>query len=494
MASLVHTLASTLPANDDHPYRTAEWRPQTREWNAVPEVVFGAIPRDIDGIYLRNTENPLHPAITRYHPFDGDGMLHMLELRDGRAAYRNRFVRTDGLEAESAAGRSLWAGLLELPQDAIREDGWGVRGRMKDASSTDVVVHRGEALTSFYFCGDLYRLSLATGETIGKASFGGKFPAWGVSAHSKVDPKTGELLFFSYSKEAPYLRWGSVRADGTLAHIVDVPLPGPRLPHDLAFTDRFVILNDFPLYWRPELLAEGAHVPKFDRSLPSRFAIVDRRNPSAPVRWFEAAPTYVLHFVNAVESGDELVLDGFFQKQPKPSSKGASSIEEAAFRSISYDGLQPVLHRWRFDLKTGKTTEEDLSTRYTEFGRVSPAYAGRAHRYVYAATGAPGRFSFDGLAKHDLKTGTEETIAFGPGVFGSETVMVPRANATSEDDGYLVTFTMDVNEDASYCVIYEAGRPSAGPICKLRLPERISSGTHATWATREEMRGATMID
>ena len=31
--------------------------------------------RIIDGIYVRNTENPVHDAIGRYHPFDGDGML-----------------------------------------------------------------------------------------------------------------------------------------------------------------------------------------------------------------------------------------------------------------------------------------------------------------------------------------------------------------------------------------------------------------------------------
>ena len=29
---------------------------------------------------------------------------------------------------------------------------------MKDASSTDVIVHRGTALTSHYQCGDLYRV------------------------------------------------------------------------------------------------------------------------------------------------------------------------------------------------------------------------------------------------------------------------------------------------------------------------------------------------
>ncbi len=491
-ATVVATFASTLPADDDHPYRTGAWRPNVREWDAVPEVVAGEVPADLDGTYLRNTENPLHPSVSAYHPFDGDGMLHLLEFRGGRAAYRNRFVRTDGLLAEAEVGAALWAGFIEANGDAVREDGWGIKGRMKDASSTDVVVHRGEALTSFYFCGDLYRIDLSTGDTLGKETWGGAVPDWGVSAHTKVDPATGELLFFTYSKEAPHLRVGAVGADGSLLRLVDVPLPGPRLPHDMAFTPNHVVVGDFPMIWREDLLEHGIHHPRFHRELPSRFAVVPR-DGSGEVRWFEADPTYVLHFVNAYEEGDEVVLDGFFQGCPLPSASGARSIEEAAFRSLALDHLQTVLHRWRFDLRTGSCTEEDLSERCTEFPTINPTLAGHPHRYTYAATGVPGRFLFDGLVKHDVVTGAETAITFGPGVVGSEAAMAPRVGSTAEDDGYLVTFTTDVDADASECVVYDAADPAAGPVCRLRLPERISSGTHATWAGREQLAGASLL-
>ena len=189
-------MLSTLPEDDDHPYRSGAWRPQHVEYDADDLDVQGELPDDLYGVYLRNTENPLHPAIARYHPFDGDGMIHKVSFRDGRASYRNRFVRTDGLRAEQEAGRSLWAGLAERPDHAIRTDGWGARGRMKDAASTDVVVHAGVAVASFYQCGDLYRLDPLTLSDLGKATWGGKFPRdAGVSAHTKVDDHTGELLF-----------------------------------------------------------------------------------------------------------------------------------------------------------------------------------------------------------------------------------------------------------------------------------------------------------
>lgn len=245
--TIVGKYLSTLPEDDDHPYRTGPWRPQTTEWDADDlTTVTGEVPADLDGIYLRNTENPLHPAFATYHPFDGDGMIHVVGFRDGKAFYRNRFIRTDGFLAENEAGGPLWPGLAEPVQLAKREHGWGARGLMKDASSTDVIVHRGIALTSFYQCGDLYRIDPYSANTLGKESWHGRFPFdWGVSAHPKVDNKTGELLFFNYSKQEPYMRYGVVDQNNELVHYVDVPLPGPRLPHDMAFTENYVILNDF---------------------------------------------------------------------------------------------------------------------------------------------------------------------------------------------------------------------------------------------------------
>ena len=116
---LVNRYLSTLPADDDHPYRTGAWTAQTGEWNGEWDRDDldgdGEIPTDLDGVYVRNTENPMHAPIGFYHPFDGDGMIHVMAFQDGRASYRNRFVRTKGFEAEAQAGEALWAGLAEHP-------------------------------------------------------------------------------------------------------------------------------------------------------------------------------------------------------------------------------------------------------------------------------------------------------------------------------------------------------------------------------------------
>ncbi len=387
---VVGKFLSTLPEQDDHPYRTGPWRPQTTEWDADDlTVVEGQIPHDLDGVYLRNTENPLHPALKNYHPFDGDGMLHIVGFRDGKAFYRNRFVRTDAFGEENAAGGPLWPGIGEPIELARRDYGWGARTLMKDSSSTDVVVHRGTALTSHYQCGDLYRTDPCTGEALGKEDWHAGFPSeWGVSAHPKVDDRTGELLYFSYSKHAPHLRYGVVDDTGHVVHRVDVPLPGPRLPHDMAFTDNYV-LNDFPMFWDPALLAHNVHLPGFHPDMPSRFAVIPRRGDTSQIRWFEADPTYVLHFPNAYEDGDEIVLDGFFQSDPVPADDGLGDKWQRRFRFLAMDRMQSRLHRWRFNLVTGEVREEQLSDNISEFGMINPGYAGHAYRYTYAATGNP---------------------------------------------------------------------------------------------------------
>ena len=245
----------------------------------------GELPADLDGVYLRNTENPVHPAIGRYHPFDGDGMIHLIGFRDGRAFYRNKFVRTDALLAEQQQGGPLWAGLAERP-DKAKRPGWGP-AHAQDASSTDVVVHNGFALSSHFECGDAYRMDPLTLDPRGKAAW---TPQRGTSAHTKVDEHTDELMFFNYSIDEPFLNYGVVDSTDSLVHYEPIDLPGPRIPHDMAFTQNYAILNDCPMFWEPALMSKGVYAPVFHREIPLRLGVLPAVAPmprsagSMPIR------------------------------------------------------------------------------------------------------------------------------------------------------------------------------------------------------------------
>ena len=486
--SLHHEWESLLPANDTHPYRTGAWKPQTREWTATNMVVEGTIPDDLHGVYLRNTENPLVPAAERYHPFDGDGMIHSIYFSNGAAEYRNRFIRTEGLLAELDAGGPLWSGLAESPLVAPRQDGWGARTRMKDASSTDVVVHNGVALTSFYQCGDLYRLDPISLDDNGREAWNGKFPDAGVSAHTKVDEATGELMFFNYQTTYPYMHYGVVSPTGDLVHYTPVPLPGPRLPHDMTFTENYSILNDCPLFWKEDLIERGIYATQFHRDMPTRLGVIPRYGTEKDIKWFECDATYVLHWINAYEDGDEIVVDGYFQFDPSPGVTPDATLEQRMFRFLDLFALQSRPYRWRLNMKTGTVKEGPLSDTITEFGMINALIAGKNYEWVYSTIPAVGWFGFEGIIKHNVVTGTEENYRLPEGVYASETVFAPRPSSRSEDDGYLITFTMDVVNDLSQCLIFDAQNVSDGPVARIQLPERICSGTHATWAAASTLR------
>ena len=478
----VNTVESSL-LTKDHPYMQGAWETFYDEYNAVNLDAIGEIPKDLDGVYIRNTENQVHEPIGRFHPFDGDGMLHSIVFNQGKADYRNRFIQTEGFQVEQTFKKSKWAGLMERPGSS-ELPGWGAQGCLKDTSSTDVVVHNGKVLTTFYQCGDGYSMDPLTLDPAGKVNWA---PSNGISAHTKVDLKTGELLFFNYSKQAPFMNYGVVDKDDNLIHYTPIPLPGPRLPHDMAFTSNYSILNDLPLFWDEEMLKRNIHATKL-HDLPSRFAIIPRFGSEKDIKWFEANPTYCLHWNNAYESGDEIIVEGYFQENPEPGNyEGAPRGLERMMAFLDNHLLKPRLHRWRFNLKTGKTVEESLDDKVLEFGAINQQYACAKHRFTYSMMPTKGWFTFDGITKHDHVTGKCEVYEFGMGIFGSEVCFAPRINSRDEDDGYLISIITDVNKKTSACVLFDAKNISNGPICTLPLPQQICSGTHATWAQMNEL-------
>jgi carotenoid cleavage dioxygenase len=118
----------------------------------------------------------------------------------------------------------------------------------------------------------------------------------------------------------------------------------------------------------------------------------------------------------------------------------------------------------------------------SEFPSMHYARPGRRHRYVWSMTAPRGWFLFDGLVRFDLETGAEQRWQFPDGVYASESPMAPRPGATAEDDGWLVTFTTDAALARSECQVSTRRGSPRGPVARIALPARISSGTHACWA------------
>ena len=175
------------------------------------------------GRLLRNGPNPIAPDPAEYHWFIGDGMLHAIELRDGKAAsYRNRWVRTD--QALDLLGEDPIPG---QPDDVFPVG--------SSVANTHVVTHAGKIFALVEVClPTQVRPDLST---VGRFDFGGKLRS-AMTAHPKVDPVTGEMLFFGYDAFGPpWLRYHVVDVDGELVRSEDIDIEGPSMVHDFAITE-----------------------------------------------------------------------------------------------------------------------------------------------------------------------------------------------------------------------------------------------------------------
>lgn len=451
----------------DNPYLQGHFAPVQAETEATTLEVEGELPRELNGAYFRNGPNPRYAPKNRYHWFDGDGMVHGIWFEDGRARYRNRYVQTAAFAHEAQAKTAVWPGVLgpfdfSLPL-----------GPIKDTSNTDLVVLDGQLVALWYESGTALALDPATLATRARIDTLPKR----ISAHSKVDPNTGDFLWFSYGDRKPYLRYGVLRPDGS-QHAVDVELPGPRRPHDLGVTEHYSILHDFPVFYDEALFQKtGKRIPLFHPDVPTRFGVIPRFGDTP--RWFEFSPCYMLHVVACWEEGDEVVMIGC--RNPDPTLKPRKEDGKIA---AMLSGLQIIahLHEWRMNLKTGATSERELDDRNLEFPMCHPGRIARRRRYSYLQL-IPHEIpaTFDALVKVDLETGAQTEHRYGPGIFGSEAPFVPRPGATDEDDGWLVTFVTDVADWSSAVWVYDAQHVADGPIAKVRLPVRVPAGFHATW-------------
>ncbi len=88
-------------ARPEHNYLEGNFGPVHEEITAIDLPVTGTVPAELDGRFLRNGPNPISaPDPEKYHWFTGDGMVHGLRLRDGKAEwYRNRWVRSPEVAA-----------------------------------------------------------------------------------------------------------------------------------------------------------------------------------------------------------------------------------------------------------------------------------------------------------------------------------------------------------------------------------------------------------
>ena len=276
--------AQTLAKESTAWHLQGNWAPVLDEIDAGPLKVRGEIPRELTGDYVRAGMNP--KSGWSDHWFAGTGMLHGISLEDGQARYRNRFVRTPYFDGDL----SLSTG----------------RDPAASPANTNIIRHAGRWLAL-----EEAHLPWAVDSelgTIGAHDFGGRLKG-AMTAHPRICPVTGELLFFGYQlAKRPYLTYYRADAAGELVEAEPIDLPNPVMMHDWNVTRNHVVFMDLPVVFDLKAAMRGEPPMAFRPDAGARLGVMRRNSAGGQVRWFDIEPCYVFHPVNAYEHGDTIVL------------------------------------------------------------------------------------------------------------------------------------------------------------------------------------------
>ncbi|MGH3607288.1 MAG: carotenoid oxygenase family protein [Pseudonocardiaceae bacterium] len=493
MATTHTTTGNSTEQSEVNPYAAQTFAPVTEELTLTELQVSGSIPKHLDGRYVRNGPNPVAQIDPHtYHWFMGDGMVHGVRLRDGKAEwYRNRWVR--GPRAARALGEPRRGGRLRAGIEAI-------------GANTHVIAQNGRTIALVEggnACHELTEKHDTIGSWDADATLSG-----GYTPHPKRDPDSGELHAVSYHfGRGNTVRYSVIGADGRARRAVDITVGGSPMMHDFALTQNHVVFLDLPVTFNPRaaaaammpaplrmpaqlvlsaiigriripdpitalagrgIRANGDYPYRWNPRYPARIGVMPREGTNRDVRWFDIEPCYVFHTLNAYDETNGIILD--VVRHPKTFDTDTHGPNEGP----------PSLERWTINLTTGTVTQQPLAHPGQEFPRIDERRIGRHHRYGYTLSIREDQVQHPAaLLKHDLQTHTITTRDFGPGHEPGEFVFQPNSPTSNEDDGVLMGFVHNHTTDRADLTLLDAA--TLDTIATVHLPVRIPRGFHGNW-------------
>ncbi|KAF8941489.1 carotenoid oxygenase [Dissophora ornata] len=456
-----------------HPYLHGNFYPVFEETvgdDGIECQVIGVIPESLRGSqYVRTGPNSLNVPKdgSPHHWFEGEGMLHGVYFEPGtdasepiRARYMNRWARSDVfLKANKHGQMGLSLGLIMAGADVF----WGLiinmvwynlkamLYRLKgQGNGNTALTYFGSRLLALQEAGRPIETSVPSLNTTGEYYFEEenvsadkvnkkKGPSEEIcTAHPKIDPKTGELIFYSWRRTHPFAYYSVISADGRRL-VWEEPinsLERGSMMHDFAITPTYSVLLNVPyIVDAPKHKKEGKPIIAFDPDSPTRFGIIPRHFDATKHEaiWFESRACHIFHTANAWDETDaegnviavcmtagrsERFLTDINLWQPTaPNGYGGGKTEEEYQKQYSppgsgdYTRQDPdgtYLTLFRFDLKTKETQTTTLSTASAEFPGINwGRYMQPDLRYAYGATIAPSSpgvgAKFDGIVKTNFQ-------------------------------------------------------------------------------------------
>ena len=456
-----------------NPYLTGNFAPIASEDDFADLPLTGALPGELAGTYYRTGPNPqFPPRDENYHWFAGDGMVHAFRVADGKVSYRNRWVRTPKWELEHAAGQALF-GTFGNPMTTDAS----ALGKDSGVANTNILSHAGRLL-ALEEGHQPFELDAKTLDPRGYIPYAGSANRF--TAHPKIDPETGELVFFGYMAGEGYfsdkIAYGVADKNGHVTRLDMFQAPYTSMIHDFFVTKNYVMFPVLPLTGNLERVMNGGPAFAWEPEKGSHVGLMRRDAGVDTIRWFTTDPCYVFHPMNMWEDGDKIYADVMqYENAPLfPNADGSAGTPASA-----------RLCRWTFDLsgKTNTIARTYIDDSAGEFPRLDERRAGLPYRHGYfAANSRNGTdVKFDAIAHIDFANGRKSVHSLPKGDAVGEPVFIPRSAGAGEGDGFLVAVAYRAAENRSDFIVLDAQNVGAGPIATAALPRRVPFGFHGNW-------------
>ena len=218
---------------------------------------------------------------------------------------------------------------------------------------------------------------------------------------------------------------------------------------------------------------------EWNGDLPTMVGLLPRDGDASDVRWFEGPARNTLHFLNAMDQGNRVVMD-------LPVSDTERSPSQ--------------IKRWTFDMnsRNDRFGEEVVSTANGVLARMDDRYLSLPYRYGFVGNSDPSlpydaeraggnRRVTNTYRRYDLQSDSESVFYVGDVQSLQESGFVPRKGSTEEGYGYIMGVASNYAEMASELHIVDAQRMEEGAVAVVKLPFRLRGGTHVNWFSAAEL-------
>ncbi len=465
-------------------------------------MVYGEIPKEIDGTFYRIMADPFYPPSPENNiPIEGDGHVSAFRICNGQVDMKTKYVDTERLKLERKANRRLF-GLYRNPFTHHP----CVRAAVDSTANTNMVYWAGRLL-ALKEVALPYEIDPNTLDTIRYDPFEGQVAAKTFTAHPKVDPYTDELVVFGYEAKGLASLDVVIYALNKKGQKQDeqwIKLPHCAMVHDCAITPDFIILVLWPFEAELERLKAGEHHWAWNPNRPATFVVTPRRPGKYLPKGWKVGESRVYEWDNCIalhtagawqeDEGEVLYMESsrvFDNELPFfPATDGGRAMPPP-----TPTGKADFV-RWKFDLSrpsSSRITDPQVILDVpSEFPRIDERFMTRPYTHLFldvvlGPSSGPGVIpSLNGLAM--LNTATRKTVFYNPGenCHVEEPVFIPRHKDAPQGDGWVLTMVEKKSTNLSELVVLDTrdfGRPTA----LIRLPYRIRGQIHGNWVPSEQL-------